>query len=97
MTKLMSKLLFGLLLIGSSSLLRGQTAHSLLRTGDHNYQEQQYTKAEEAYRKANEKKPNLKGSYNLGNTLYNQNRYEEAVQQYIDATQNAKTDQEKLQ
>ena len=64
---------------------QSQSAHSNLRTGDQHYQEKQYMLAEEAYRKSIEKKPSLKGAYNLGNTLYQQNRYEEAIQQYDEA------------
>lgn len=65
----------------------GQTPHNHLRKGDKNYNKKEYQQAEERYRKAIEKDKNsLNGVYNLGNTMYNQRRFDEAIKHYEDAT-----------
>ncbi len=68
----------------------GQSAHKYLRKGDGSYKKQDYTTAEENYRKALEKEQTVQGSYNLGNTIYQQKRYEEAIKRYEEAAENAK-------
>lgn len=70
--------------------VNAQSAHKYLRKGDGSYKNQQYTTAEENYRKALEKEANVQGNYNLGNTIYQQKRYEEAIQRYEEAAENAK-------
>lgn len=67
---------------------QSQTAHKLLRSGDKHYSNEQFDLAEEAYRKAKEKGASKKGAFNLGNSLYEQERYEEAVTQYQTAAAN---------
>ena len=62
--------------------LDGQSAHKVLREGDKAYDSEQYEQAEESYRKAKTKGSGGQGSYNLGNTVYQQGRYEEAVDHY---------------
>lgn len=64
------------------NLASAQSSHTLLMDGDAFYEQGDYAIAEEKYRKATEEDNTLKGEFNLGNTLYNQNRYEEAVSQY---------------
>jgi Ca-activated chloride channel homolog len=58
-----------------------QTAHSELRGGDKWYSRGEYNRAEERYRRA---QPNAQqpATYNLGNALYQQKRYDEAIKQY---------------
>lgn len=70
-----------------------QSDHQLLRKGDEGYRKQDYTTAEENYRKALEKKKSEKGNYNLGNAIYNQERYDDAIKQYEQTAESAK-DQE---
>ncbi len=68
---------------------RIQADYPWLRFGDQFYENGSYTDAETAYRKALEEKEKPTTSYNLGNTVYNQNRIPEAIQQYqksIEAT-----------
>ena len=65
-----------------SSIVYSQSAHKLLQEGDMHYKNEQYELAEEAYRKAKDKGNDDKAAYNLGNTLYEQGRYEEALRQY---------------
>ncbi len=62
--------------------LQGQSSHKLLREGDKAYDNELYEEAEESYRKAKTKGAAGQGSYNLGNTVYQQGRYEEAVDHY---------------
>jgi len=66
-------------LLGDSA---AQSAHKLLREGDKSYDQEQYDLAEESYRKAKSKGSAGQGSYNLGNTVYQQERYEEAIDHY---------------
>ncbi len=86
-TRIFFMILF--LLIGQYSI--SQTAHRLLRQGDKSYNEQSFMEAEEAYRKALQKENTAKGNYNLGNTIYQQSRYEEAVKRYEEAAAKADT------
>jgi len=64
-----------------------QSSHESLRKGDKFYNTGDYQLAEENYRKAREKERDLKSTFNLGNTVYNQERYEEAVDHFTAATQ----------
>ena len=75
--------------------LHAQSAHKSLRNGDMLYGYNKFSQAETEYRKAEEAKPSVKSSYNLGNTLMQQERYEEAAKKYEEAAQKATTDVEK--
>ena len=66
--------------------VNAQSQHKLLRKGDTAYEKNDYSASEESYRKALEISRNPKGNFNLGNSLYNQERYEEAMEAYQDAT-----------
>jgi tetratricopeptide (TPR) repeat protein len=60
-----------------------QSAHQMQREGDVAYDKNEFQKAEEAYRKAEEKKPSQgKGTFNLGNAKFQQKQYDEAAKQY---------------
>lgn len=67
-----------------------QSAHSLLRKGDKEYETQKYNVAEENYRKALEKESSGQGNYNLGNAIYSQERYDEALNRFELAINTAK-------
>lgn len=69
---------------------KAQSDHQLLRKGDEGYRKQDYTTAEESYRKALEKRRSDKGNYNLGNAIYNQERYDDAIKQYEQTAQASK-------
>ncbi|MFN0188517.1 MAG: tetratricopeptide repeat protein [Bacteroidia bacterium] len=56
--------------------------------GNTEYESGRYHNAEAAYKKSVEKAPQFIGSYNLGNALYRQNKFEEASQQYLNASAN---------
>ncbi|MBT8232646.1 MAG: tetratricopeptide repeat protein [Saprospiraceae bacterium] len=73
----------------------GQTAHKHLMEGDNAYTNNDYIAAEENYRKAKEKESSLKSNFNLGNATYKQERFEEAIDYYLNATNKAKNVSEK--
>lgn len=89
------RIFVSIILIIVTSGLAAQSSHSLLRKGDKQYEKEDYTGAEENYRKSLEKKNNLKAKYNLGNSTYKQERYEESVEHYTDALALAGSDLEK--
>lgn len=64
-----------------SAQSRGK-AHDLRRDADQAYDRQQYEQAEEAYRRSTIIDPDQRGVFNLGNSIFNQNRYDEAARQY---------------
>ena len=81
-----------LLLALCSTALFSQNDHKYLREGDRLYRQKETVAAEEAYRKALDKKASPKAWYNLGNAVYNQGRFEESAnnfQQSIDKTNNS--------
>ena len=61
--------------------------------GNRFYKDSVFDKAEESYRKAISKKPTPAAQYNLGNTLYQKQKTDEAIEQF-DATINSSTDAE---
>ncbi len=71
-----------------------QTAHTLLRKADRNYLNNDYKSAEENYTKAQQAQRSTKGDYNLANSIYQQQRYDEAAKQYGDIA--AKTQDSQL-
>lgn len=72
-----------------------QNAHKLLRDGDLQYRQGQLPQAEETYRKSLSKENTANGRFNLGNTVYRQERYSEAVEQFEQAAKQATTPQRK--
>jgi tetratricopeptide (TPR) repeat protein len=79
------------------SMLQAQDRHTLLREGDKAYQEGDFSAAEEAYKKASGKEADIQSEYNLGNSLYQQQRFEEALEEYQDAVNRAVSPEEKSQ
>jgi len=80
--------IFCILLFGKC--LSAQTAYESLRAGDAAYDRSNYSKAEPHYRRVTEKEPaNWNAAYNLGNSLYEQGKYEEAGKIFEKAVANA--------
>jgi tetratricopeptide (TPR) repeat protein len=79
-------------LVGS---LNAQSAHRQLRKGDRQYKENDLGGAEDAYRRALESENSAQGSYNLGNTIYQQGRYGEAVKHYEKAAEESRVPEAK--
>ena len=71
-----------------------QTAHTLLRKADRDYLNNDYKSAEENYTKAQKAERSTKGDYNLANSIYQQQRYDESAKQYGDIA--TKTQDNKL-
>lgn len=70
------------------------TERKLVREGNKKYIEKQFSDAETIYRKAMQTEHGSPtGTYNLGNALYRQKKYDEAVQQY-QSTINSKANNE---
>ena len=91
------RLILIVLCVFVSITLHAQSKHQLLRSGDASYSAGEYSKAEEAYRKAIEKEGKSQAKYNLGNSLYEQERYDEALEQYQSAINSAPNNQSKSQ
>jgi tetratricopeptide (TPR) repeat protein len=90
------KISFLFLMLLFATVSWSQSNHKNLREGDKNYYQQEYLKAEENYRKALEKDAaSINGNHNLGNALYNQERFEEAAKYYESAALQAKDKNEK--
>ncbi len=73
-------LLSFLISIGNS--LSAQTAHKSLRFGDNAYEKGDFSDAEINYRRALEKENAAQSKYNLGNAIYKQGRFDEAIPQF---------------
>jgi tetratricopeptide (TPR) repeat protein len=71
------------ILAQKDSLTLQRKARSMVRDGNKLYQQKQFTDASVAYKKALENSANYdKASYNLGNAMYQNKNYKEAVPQY---------------
>lgn len=84
-----------IMLLQTLSLLRAQAEKNSLVAGNSAYGKGDYPAAEKHYREALEKKKSYnKASYNLGNTLYKQKKYEDAGKEYdivLNSTNNKDT------
>lgn len=78
----------GMLLICLCTSTWSQAQRKEIVEGNSEYEGGRYRNAEAAYKKSVEKAPQFIGSYNLGNALYRQNKFEEASQQYLNASAN---------
>ncbi len=66
-----------------STSVSAESERSLVRQGNRQYEQKQFSDAEINYRKALEKKKELhEGQFNLGDSLYKQERYEEAADRF---------------
>ncbi len=79
-----------ILLVFCAVAMDAQTAHKELRQADKSYKSGNYANAEANYRKALEKDNSTKGNYNLGNSTYRQERFDESVKHYQAAADAAK-------
>ncbi len=84
-----------LILIIANVNAMAQSAHTFLMDGDAFYEQGDFDIAEEKYKKASEKKRTLKSEFNLGNSLYQLNRYEEAATQFERSSIIASSDDQK--
>lgn len=75
--------------------LQAQPAHRYLRQGNEAYGEQEFKDAEEYYRKSLAERSTAKGSYNLGNAIYQQGRYKESIRRFEHAAETSTNDEAK--
>jgi Ca-activated chloride channel family protein len=83
------KLLLFLVAFSTVITCFSQTANIV--KGNRYYKDSAFDQAEEQYRKSISKKPTSAAQYNLGNTLYQKQKKEEAIQQFFE-TANTATD-----
>ncbi len=73
-----------LFLLFAISIVHAQPAQKLVRSGNDEYKNGHYKSAEIDFRKALTKSPNSqKAAFNLGNSLYKQQDFNEAASQYL--------------
>lgn len=92
----MKKLIVILLLI--NGVFSAQSVRSLNNTGVDKYDEDSFSDAEVNFKKAiEENAETFEAHYNLGSSLYKQERYDEAIKSYQSALAVAETDAQKSQ
>mgnify|MGYP002012827146 FL=1 len=70
--------------------MMAQSAYQEIRDGNEAYKSNDYQKAEELFKESLRKDPKpAESSYNLGNALYRQEKYEEAARYYQQAAAKA--------
>ena len=80
--------LITLILLLAISIVNAQPAQKLVRSGNNAYNNGRFKDAEIDYRKALTKAPNSqKAAFNLGNSLYKQQNFDEAASQYLKLAQ----------
>ena len=79
-------ILFVLLTVG----LFAQKENALIRNGNKYYKQKQFNQSQQQYRKALEKAPeNPTANYNLGNSQFRQNSFEDAAKSYLASSEHA--------
>lgn len=87
----MKHILIILLFLSQSPLLFAQQGKRYIKKGNELYQQQKYTEAEASYRKSVDKKSQpLEGNFNLGDALYKQKKFPEAMEQFNQIATSAK-------
>ena len=76
---------YSVLILCTIQTIHSQSSHTLKRSGDLAYTEADYGQAEIDYHKAYEKEKDHKSSFNLGNALFQQERFEEAATYFENA------------
>ena len=94
----MKKIISFLFLLVFGSALYAQDYRKEVKGGNKSYENGKYTEAEVAYKKALEKKAEaIEGNYNLANSLFKQERYEEAIETFKKSVELAQDDKTKSQ
>ena len=86
------------ILAGLPGYAAAQTVRSHIREGNHGYDKSKYTDAEVEYKKALEKNPKSKeAQFNLGNSYYKQQRFDEAMREYGNSSGSMKSPEERAE
>jgi Ca-activated chloride channel homolog len=94
--KLMPAAVTVLMLAVLSGNAAAQTVRSHISEGNHVYDKSKYTDAEVEYKKALEKNPKSKeAQFNLGNSYYKQQRFDEAMREYGNSSGSMKLPEER--
>jgi tetratricopeptide (TPR) repeat protein len=87
---------FFIVLIVITSLLNGQSLRGLVNDGVDEYEENKFAEAEVNFKKGIEANvESFEPRFNLGDAIYKQGRFEEALEEFKNSAPLAKTDQEK--
>jgi tetratricopeptide (TPR) repeat protein len=79
-----------------TSVVHAQSTRGLVNDGVDLYKDQKYFDAEVNFKKGAEKTPeSFEAKFNLGDTYYKQQRYDEAIKSFQSAFVNAKNDQDR--
>lgn len=90
----MRKMAFIVLVFISAGAFAQKAERDNIRKGNKQYAQEKYTEAEIDYRKSQEVNPNSpEAAFNLGNALYKQQKFEDAMKQYGVASQNTQDKQ----
>jgi Ca-activated chloride channel homolog len=82
-TEAMKKILFTILILGCSLGVTGQPSRSEIRHGNRYFKDEKFTESETAFRKAlEEDQRNTIAAFNLGDALYRQEKYDDALQHF---------------
>ncbi len=80
------------------TILQAQSTRGLVNDGVNNYEENSFTEAEVKFKKGVESDlENFESRFNLGDAIYKQGRYEEALEEFKNSLSLAKTDEQKAQ
>lgn len=91
----MKKIVLAILSVLILSPLAAQEEYADIRRGNRAYDREDYQEAEVNYRRALQKNPNsFAATYNLGNALLRQEKFDEAAKQYIRATTQVKASED---
>ncbi|MBR4837591.1 MAG: tetratricopeptide repeat protein, partial [Bacteroidales bacterium] len=77
-----TKIITILLFVTLSAAANAQTKESMIRHGNRNFKNGQYSEAEKDYKASLDKKYNDKAQFNLGDAYYQQKNYEEAARSF---------------
>jgi tetratricopeptide (TPR) repeat protein len=87
-------IILGLILTAAAAM--AQSERKLVRSGNGEYGDGNFSEAEVQYRKALDKNPNyFNGKFNLGDAMYQQENYEESARMFNDLAEANITDEEK--
>ena len=79
------KLILAVILVTATAA--AQNPSSQVRKGNQQYENKEYSEAEKSYRRSLEKDPgSFAGNYNLGSSLYRQDKHEDAARQYLQSS-----------